>query len=759
MGRALYRIGRFCAAHALLVLLAWIVIAVGVVAVMSAVGSMTTNDLSLPGTESQQATDLLAAKFPPQQNGSNPIVFHVSKGKLTDSANKGAIEDSYKALLKAPHVYSATDPFKNAAAGLVSPDGRFVFIPVLLNIGNGQVTESLAQQIFDATKPAQKQGIEVAAGGTIGSALSPSPTESSEVVGLLAAMVILAITFGSFIAMGLPIITAIFGLATALGTIGLLSRVFTIPTVGPTLATMIGLGVGIDYSLFLVTKYRAQVADGAERREAIARAVATAGSAIVFAGTTVVIALLALSVAGIPLVSALGYATAIAVFTAVMAAITLLPAVISLLGAHVFGAKLPAFLRPKEKGADHRGLWTRWAGMVTRHPWACCLVALAILVPLIIPLFSLHLGQEDIGVAPKGTTERTAFDLMSQGFGPGYNGPLVVAVQIEPAAKPSKQYQSEYSQAKALQSDLKDKQGSLTDQSNSLKAQQASLTKQSQQLQAQKASLTAQEAGLLAQEQQLTSERDQLLAEKAALPQQKAQLQQQRAAIKQQRAALGPELEANVAARIRLTAALGVILAGERRLEASLAAHGCAADPTHAGCSALEGLLRVAQAREASTNSALESNAAALQDLKAKGVQLAAQAQQLARDAAALVGQAAKLAAQAASLEQQKTALEAQAASLQQQANALQAQAASLQAQAATLQAQGDDLKGQQQAGRERAEAGDRPPTAAHRRAHLRRRRGPRHATRGWSSFRTPSPHRRACCGSCRRRSTSRVTP
>ncbi len=698
VGGALYRLGKFCTAHALPVLLAWIVLAVGVVGVMSAVGSMTTNDLSLPGTESQKATDLLAAKFPPQQNGSNPIVFHVSKGKLTDSADKNAIETSYKALLKEPDVYSATDPFKNSASGLVSADGQTAFIPVLLRISNGQVTEDRAQRIFDTTAPAQKQGIEVAAGGTIGSALSPSPTESSEVVGLLAAMIILAITFGSFVAMGLPIVTALLGLATALGTIGLLSHAFTIPTVGPTLATMIGLGVGIDYSLFLVTKYRGQVARGVERREAVALAVATAGGAIVFAGTTVVIALLSLSVAGIPLVSALGYATAVAVFTAVLAAITLLPAVISLLGPRVFAARLPAFLRAKKSNnADRAGIWERWAEIVTRHPWACILVALVILVPLIIPLFVLHLGQEDVGVSPKGSTEREAFDLMSAAFGPGYNGPLLVALELDPVAKPSQQYESQYSQAKALQSDLQEKQGSLTAQSNELKAKQASLESQKSQLEAQKARLTQQQTLLIAQGQQLTNERNQLLTERAALPQQRVALEQERAAIKQQRITLAGEIRANLAQRAQLTITLGLTLAEERQIEAELVAHGCAENPGQALCSELHSQLTAAQSREASTRTALAANEAALQDLKTQAVQLAGRARQLASDAAAFVGQAASLAVQAALLLQQADALAAQAASLQQQADALQAQAASLQQQANALQAQADDLKGQQQ--------------------------------------------------------------
>src|SRR5215467_3300630 len=212
MARFLYGTGRFCAAHALVVLLAWIVLAVGLTGLKAQFGGLTSNDQSLPGTQSQQAADLLAAYFPPQQNGSSPIVFHVAKGKITDQANKDAVESSYKALLKAPTVYSATDPFGKGSSALVSADGHTAWTPVLLKIGNGQITEALAQRIVNATKPARQKGIQVEAGGIIGTALSPSPTEKSEAVGLLTAMLVLALTFGSLVAMGLPILTALFGL-------------------------------------------------------------------------------------------------------------------------------------------------------------------------------------------------------------------------------------------------------------------------------------------------------------------------------------------------------------------------------------------------------------------------------------------------------------------------------------------------------------------------------------------------------------------
>src|SRR5215471_788257 len=696
MARFLYRVGRFCAAHALVVLLAWIVLAAVVVGLKSQLGSLTSNDQSLPGTQSQQASDLLAAYFPPQQNGSSPIVFHVSKGKITDQGNKNAVESSYKALLKAPAVYSATDPFGKSSSPLVSADGHTAWTPVLLKISNGQVTEALAQRIFNATKPAQKQGIKVAAGGTIGSALSPSPTEKSEAVGLLTAMLVLALTFGSLIAMGLPILTAIVGLTTALGVIGLLTRVMTVPTVGPTLATMIGLGVGIDYSLFMVNKYREHQGHGAGHREAIALSVATAGSAIVFAGTTVIIALVSLAVAGIPLVTTLGLVTAVAVLTAVLAALTLLPAVMSLLGSHLFGGRLPAFLRPRSKPGN-TGFWSRWAGLVTGHPWLATAVAAIILAPLIIPLFSLHLGQEDIGVTPVSTTERQAFDLLSAGFGPGYNGPLVVAVKLDPQANESQQYSAQYNQAKALQKDLTNKQKTLTAESNSLKAQQASLQDQQSQLQAQQASLEAQQATLEAQKGPLAAQQQQLLAQQQQLLAQEQQLLAEKTALQRQAAALAPKIKANRVAFAQLSVKLNVILAAEQRIEQGQAAHDCAAHPNLPPCPALSQALTAAKGAEASTRAAIAANQAQFAQLQQQAAALQQQANALAAKAAQLQQQANTLAAQGAALQQQADSLQAQGASLQQQGSSLQAQGDSLQSQADSLQSQADSLQAQQQ--------------------------------------------------------------
>ena len=220
---------------------------------------------------------------------------------------------------------------------------------MLLNVGGDELTDEIAQEVLDAAGPAQAAGMDVAVGGLIGSELEPA-TETSELVGLVAAMIILAFTFGTLVAMGLPIVSAVFGLIVGLSAIGLLGHAVTVPTIAPTLATMIGLGVGIDYALFLVSRHRAQRRDGIAVEESIAAAVVgTSGTAIVFAGTTVVIALITLVVAGIPLVTSLGYAAAVAVMTAVLASITLLPAVLAVVGTRLESLRLPAFIRPRPK--------------------------------------------------------------------------------------------------------------------------------------------------------------------------------------------------------------------------------------------------------------------------------------------------------------------------------------------------------------------------------------------------------------------------
>ena len=277
MARLLHKLGMLCARKPLVVIGAWVVMLVVVFGAVAKIGSLTSNDLSLPGTGSQEAKDLLQEKFPPQQNGANPIVFDITPGKLTDQQYKQAIHDSVKAIKQQPHVYSVTDPLSSAGqtAGLLSKDKQTAFAPVLMDVASSDLTEEIAQNVVDAADPAKKAGIDVQAAGNIGTTLSTEDSETSEVIGILVAMLILSLVLGSLVTMGMPILTAIVGLGAALSVVGLLGHVLSIPTSGPTLATMIGLGVGIDYALFLVTRHQEQLRDGMSMNDSIANAVAT----------------------------------------------------------------------------------------------------------------------------------------------------------------------------------------------------------------------------------------------------------------------------------------------------------------------------------------------------------------------------------------------------------------------------------------------------------------------------------------------------
>ena len=688
-----------------MVLGAWVIALAGLLALAHGFGSNTSNNLRLPGTDSQAATDLLAARFPPQQNGSNPLVFHTATGKVTDSSRKQAIEASYKRLKKLPHVASVVDPFSQQGAAQISKDKQTAVIPALLDVSGDELTQQIAQSVLDAGNPGVKAGMKVAVGGSVGSELSEPTTESSEVVGLIAAMIILAFTFGTLVAMGLPIVSAVFGLAVGLSLITLLGHVVTVPTIAPTLATMIGLGVGIDYALFLVSRHRGNQKQGMAVHESVAMAVATSGSAIVFAGATVVIALLALLVAGIPLVTALGYSSAVAVVTAVLAAITLLPAVLSLVGTHIESVRVPGFLRPSPKDLEG-GFWGGWARALSRRPWWAILGVLALLIPLIVPFFSLNLGQEDIGATPKSTTERQAYELMAAGFGVGYNGPLLVAVKLGSPPKPSSEYTSQQQQAQGLQKQLeqeqkqgKSQQAQLTAQANALNAQSQKLTAQQKQLEQQQGSLKAQQAELERQAKADTQEQAQLQASANKLEAEQVALNKQIAATGSQARSVGSKGAKVTKELTSVVKKLARNQADQRKVEAQIEHAKSASQKAK-----LQAKLRALQDEETKLENQLsklvqqeQTNLVASQALLADAKNLREQEVAVANRAIALAGQAAALATDAVGLVKQKQALIQQAAALQVQAANLQTQAANLQTQAAQLQTQQVKLQGQQQ--------------------------------------------------------------
>ena len=430
----LYKLGRACARWHIVVLVLWAVLIVGLVVAANQAGSETNNNVTLPGTGSQSATDLLSDRFPTQAYGSNPLVIATDSGKLTDSKYSKAIKSSVQKLKKTPHVTGAISPLSKAGKSALSKDKQTGYISVTLNVGQGSINEDEAQAVLDAANAANKAGLQTAIGGYVGQELSKPDTGASDKIGIFAAMVILLLVFGSAVAMGLPIVTAVLGLLCGLSVVTLLSHVASIPTTAPTLATMIGLAVGIDYSLFIVTKHRTQVLEGMEVHESIARALATAGGAVLFAGGTVAISLLALIVADIPLVTTLGYTSAIAVGFAILAALTLLPALFGLVGSHVSALRLP-FGQGRNPQAQS-SFWTRMATGIANHRWPVMIAVLVALLAMSIPTLSMHLGQEDVGAEPTDTTARQAYDLIDKGFGPGTNGPFLISVQLSKPAKP-----------------------------------------------------------------------------------------------------------------------------------------------------------------------------------------------------------------------------------------------------------------------------------------------------------------------------------
>jgi RND superfamily putative drug exporter len=427
----LYAIGRFCSRHHWPVIAVWVIVAVVLVIAGQASGDKTNDNLTLPGTGSTKATELLEDNLPEQAYGSNPLAFESKAGPLTEPKYAKAIEESIVRLNALHEVNSAISPLskEGVEAGLLSKDKTVAYTPVILGVGPGELTEEQAKAVLNAADPAERVGLEPSVGSYVGQQLSKPDTGISDAIGIAAAIVILLFAFGTATAMVMPIGSAIVGLAISLSAIRLLENAIEVPSVAATLATMIGLGVGIDYALFIVTRHKLQLAEGMDLRESIARATATAGGAVVFAGFTVVIALCSLSFAGIPLVSTLGFTAAIAVVVAVCAAATLLPAMLGALGPHINSMRVPGTSADPDDSEPHG--WRKWARGVAQRPWRSALAALIVLIVLALPIFQLELGQNDLSALPKSTTARQNYDQLTKGFGPGLSGPLLVTAKFK----------------------------------------------------------------------------------------------------------------------------------------------------------------------------------------------------------------------------------------------------------------------------------------------------------------------------------------
>jgi RND superfamily putative drug exporter len=423
MATRLYRLGGWAFQNRKKVLVGWLLIFVAVFASAAAFSGKTSNTFSVPGTESQVAQDLLQDKFPEASGGSARVVFVAPEGeKLTDPDNKAAVMESVENASKAPEVTAVQDPY---SMGAISKDGRIGFADVYYPVKAEEVEKSSADALEASTKPATKAGMQVEFGGGVVTEESESPAEK---IGMMVGFLVLAITLGSLMAAGLPLITAAIGVL--LGTTGLtaLSGAIDVSETAPILASMLGLAVGIDYALFILSRHRQNLLDGMEPRESAAQATATAGSAVVFAGATVVIALTGLVVVNIPFLTVMGLAAAGTVSIAVLIAVTLLPAVMGLSGRRLGRKNRFLDMRPRHRAEGKPSFSERYGRLVTRRPLAVVVLTVALLGAIAIPATHMKLGLPDDGASPTSTTERRAYDLLTEGFGPGFNGPLTAVV-------------------------------------------------------------------------------------------------------------------------------------------------------------------------------------------------------------------------------------------------------------------------------------------------------------------------------------------
>lgn len=421
------RMGAFMAHHRRVVALGWLVALVALAGLSSTLGTKYSNNFSLPGTDSQRAVDLLRQQFPAQAGDVDQVVFRARHGAVTSPAVRASVTPMLERLSRLPHVSDVVSPYAPGSSGDISRGGRIAFATIQFNQTANALPPSAIKKVIQTAEAIRSPSLEVALGGPAIEQEQQPSFGLSTAVGLLAAVVVLLFTFGSLAAMGMPILTAVLGLGTGIGVITLVSHVVDMPNISVELAAMIGLGVGIDYALFILTRFREAYRGGADSSTAVVTAMDTAGRAVLFAGTTVIIALLGMFALGVSFLDGLAISSALAVALTMAAALTVLPALLSR-----FGPRLAAGRRRRRepKATSGSGAWARWAALIGRHPWPAAAAGLSIMVLVALPIFSMRLGSSDAGNDPTTETTRQAYDLLAEGFGPGFNGPLEIVVQL-----------------------------------------------------------------------------------------------------------------------------------------------------------------------------------------------------------------------------------------------------------------------------------------------------------------------------------------
>ncbi|MGW0841788.1 MMPL family transporter [Streptomyces sp. NPDC002787] len=443
----LRRLGQWCARHCVVVIVAWLVVLAALQALNHVHGGDYSDDFSLPGMQSQEGLDVLKEHDPAAGGYSSQIVLHDKDKALTSLGSQ--MTQTVDDLQKLPHVLSVQNPLTAPATqpsqssdqsqqpnvGPLSSDQKTAYITVRFDVQPSTLEDSYLDGVDDSVQPLRSAGAEVEYGGPLGELARPAADDRvSELIGFAVAVVVLLVGFGSVIAAGLPLVTALLSAVGGLACLGLLAAAFTFATVSPTLATMIGLGVGIDYALFLITRHRQDLMDGADPAHAAGHAAATSGRAVLVSGCTVIIALAGLYASGVSFIGKLGLAAAVTVVSAVAGALTLVPALLGLIGRRIdrWHVRKPVAETGAEEGAEEgaaiQGTWHRYAQRVEHRPWHFLAAGVTTIAILAIPVFSLQLGHIGDGADPTSFTDRRAYDLMTDAFGPGSNGPLTVVI-------------------------------------------------------------------------------------------------------------------------------------------------------------------------------------------------------------------------------------------------------------------------------------------------------------------------------------------
>ncbi|MDR6721645.1 membrane protein YdfJ [Paenibacillus amylolyticus] len=433
MAKLLFRLGEWSVRKSKMIIIGGIVLLILLASIGLGKGPSFTGSMTIPGTKSEQAADVLKAEFPPSADeGQIRLVFKVKQGTLETPANKNLINKALKNMETDSAVKSFLSPYDGYT---LSEDKKIGYADVTYKLPAAEVTEKSKEHALKVANSLNDKGIQTELAGSV--ALSELEVGgTSEVIGILIAFMILAFTFTSFLAAGLPILTAVIGLGIGLMTIIIGSNFVSMSSFSITLAVMLALAVGIDYALFIMSRYRQQLAEGFERHVAIAQANATAGSSVVFAGLTVIIALVGLSVVQIPFITTMGLAAAVSVFVAVIIAVVFVPAVLAAAGERINPARENKWLRKWSGSKKKHKSENFWGKVVTRKPWLTTILCIVILTVCTLPFMHMQLGLPDNGLKSTETTERRGYDLLAEGFGEGFNGPLIIVAKAAGSSDP-----------------------------------------------------------------------------------------------------------------------------------------------------------------------------------------------------------------------------------------------------------------------------------------------------------------------------------